>query len=89
MGPIESTVVELAGPDKAGKLAEVTRLLTNNGCNVRSAAVSHPSTHHGYAACVPRELLALQCRLSLCVVTETCWCHVARCGHIMAGWRSC
>ncbi|CAL8463116.1 g2650 [Coccomyxa elongata] len=47
--PIESTLVELAGPDKAGKLAEVTRLLTNNGCNVRSAAVW---TYYGRVAFV-------------------------------------
>ncbi len=45
-GPTESTVVELAGPDKAGKLAQVTRLLTNNGCNVRSAAVRLSATSH-------------------------------------------
>ena len=38
-GPPETTVIELAGPDRAGKLAEVTRLLVNNGCDVRSAAV--------------------------------------------------
>lgn len=30
---------ELGGPDRAGLLAEVTHLLTHNGCNVRSAAV--------------------------------------------------
>ncbi|CAL5228986.1 g12223 [Coccomyxa viridis] len=35
----DSTVIELSGPDRAGKLAEVTKLLMNNGCNVRSAAV--------------------------------------------------
>ena len=39
----DSTVLELSGPDKAGKLAEVTKLLMNNGCNVRSAAVRHVS----------------------------------------------
>ena len=32
-------MIELSGPDRAGKLAEVTKLLMNNGCNVRSAAV--------------------------------------------------
>ena len=37
---VETTVFELAGQDKAGLLAEVTSLLTSNGCNVRSAAVS-------------------------------------------------
>lgn len=36
---IESTVFDLAGQDRAGLLAEVTHLLTHNGCNVRSAAV--------------------------------------------------
>jgi hypothetical protein len=36
---VETTVFELAGEDKPGLLAEVTRLLTSNGCNVRSAAV--------------------------------------------------
>ena len=37
---VETTVFELAGLDEAGLLAEVTRLLTDNGCDVRSAAVS-------------------------------------------------
>jgi glycine cleavage system regulatory protein len=37
---IETTVFDLAGPDRPGLLAEVTELLTRNGCNVRSAAVS-------------------------------------------------
>lgn len=54
-GPTESTVVELAGPDKAGKLAEVTRLLTNNGCNVRSAAVRHPATSHFSSPALPAD----------------------------------
>ena len=54
-GPTESTVVELAGPDKAGKLAEVTRLLTNNGCNVRSAAVRHPATTHFSSPALPAD----------------------------------
>mmetsp|Transcript_16924 Transcript_16924/g.50541 ORF Transcript_16924/g.50541 Transcript_16924/m.50541 type:complete len:574 (+) Transcript_16924:156-1877(+) len=36
---VETTVFELAGRDSAGLLAEVTRLLTDNGCDVRSAAV--------------------------------------------------
>lgn len=36
---IETTVFDLAGPDRPGLLAEVTELLTRNGCNVRSAAV--------------------------------------------------
>ncbi|PSC74677.1 ACT domain-containing ACR2 [Micractinium conductrix] len=39
MNRVETTVFELAGPDRAGLLAEVTHLLTHNGCNVRSAAV--------------------------------------------------
>lgn len=39
MNRIETTVFELAGPDRPGLLAEVTHLLTHNGCNVRSAAV--------------------------------------------------
>lgn len=34
-----STVFELAGSDKVGLLADVTHLLTQNGCEVRSAAV--------------------------------------------------
>ena len=38
----ETTVFELAGEDKPGLLSETTRLLTANGCNVRSAAVSLP-----------------------------------------------
>ena len=32
----------MAGQDRPGLLAEVTHLLTHNGCNVRSAAVSAP-----------------------------------------------
>jgi len=36
---VETTVFELAGQDSAGLLADVTQLLTTNGCNVRSAAV--------------------------------------------------
>ena len=36
----ETTVFELAGADKAGLLAEVTELLDQNDCHVRSAAVS-------------------------------------------------
>lgn len=39
MNRVETTVFELAGPDRPGLLAEVTHLLTHNGCNVRSAAV--------------------------------------------------
>ena len=42
----DSTVIELSGPDRAGKLAEVTKLLMNNGCNVRSAAVRHTCMLH-------------------------------------------
>ena len=39
MARTETTVFELAGEDKPGLLSETTRLLTANGCNVRSAAV--------------------------------------------------
>lgn len=39
MNRVETTVFELAGPDRPGLLAEVTHLLTHNGCNIRSAAV--------------------------------------------------
>lgn len=39
MQRVETTVFELAGADRPGLLAEVTHLLTHNGCNVRSAAV--------------------------------------------------
>lgn len=39
MNFVETTVFELAGPDRPGLLSEVTHLLTHNGCNVRSAAV--------------------------------------------------
>ncbi|KAK9812463.1 hypothetical protein WJX73_001778 [Symbiochloris irregularis] len=46
---VETTVFEVAGQDKAGLLAQVTQLLTSNGCNVRSAAVW---THHNRAAFV-------------------------------------
>ncbi len=41
---VETTVFELAGEDCAGLLADVTHLLTTNGCNVRSAAVCTPLT---------------------------------------------
>ena len=44
---VETTVFELAGRDSAGLLAEVTRLLTDNGCDVRSAAVSTVLQHSG------------------------------------------
>lgn len=37
---VETTVFELAGPDRPGLLADVTQLLTTNDCDVRSAAVS-------------------------------------------------
>ena len=36
---VESTVVQLAGPDRPGLLADVTALLAARGCDVRSAAV--------------------------------------------------
>jgi glycine cleavage system regulatory protein len=36
---VETTVVELAGVDRCGLLADVTDLLTGAGCDVRSAAV--------------------------------------------------
>lgn len=36
---IVTTVLELAGQDQPGLLADVTHLLTTNGCDVRSAAV--------------------------------------------------
>jgi len=36
---VETTVVELAGVDRVGLLADVTDLLTASGCDVRSAAV--------------------------------------------------
>jgi predicted amino acid-binding ACT domain protein len=39
MNRVETTVFQLAGVDRAGLLADVTHLLTHNGCNVRSAAV--------------------------------------------------
>lgn len=39
MNRVETTVFDLAGQDRPGLLAEVTHLLTHNGCNVRSAAV--------------------------------------------------
>lgn len=36
---VVTTVLELAGQDQPGLLADVTHLLTTNGCDVRSAAV--------------------------------------------------
>lgn len=36
---VETTVFELAGHDRPGIVADVAHLLTQNGCNVRSAAV--------------------------------------------------
>jgi hypothetical protein len=35
----ETTVFELIGEDNCGLLADVTQLLTHNGCDVQSAAV--------------------------------------------------
>ena len=43
MARTETTVFELAGEDQPGLLSETTRLLTANGCNVRSAAVGSQS----------------------------------------------
>ena len=40
MHRVMTTVFELAGQDQSGLLADVTHLLTTNGCDVRSAAVS-------------------------------------------------
>ncbi len=40
MHRVVTTVFELAGEDQSGLLADVTHLLTTNGCDVRSAAVS-------------------------------------------------
>ena len=40
---VVTTVFELAGQDQSGLLADVTHLLTTNGCDVRSAAVRHGS----------------------------------------------
>lgn len=39
MNRVETTVFQLAGQDRSGLLSEVTELLTDNGCNVRSAAI--------------------------------------------------
>lgn len=39
-GQTACTVFELVGQDRPGLLADVTQLLTCNGCDVRSAAVS-------------------------------------------------
>ena len=47
MNRVETTVFELAGPDRPGLLAEVTHLLTHNGCNIRSAAVSAAGGRRG------------------------------------------
>lgn len=40
---------QLSGPDRPGVLGDITQLLMQNGCEVRSAAVW---SHQGYAACV-------------------------------------
>ena len=46
---VETTVLQLAGSDRSGLLADVTQLLTATGCDVRSAAVW---TYHARVACV-------------------------------------
>jgi len=46
---VETTVLQLAGSDRVGLLADVTQLLTASGCDVRSAAVW---TYHARVACV-------------------------------------
>lgn len=51
MNRVETTVFELAGPDRPGLLAEVTHLLTHNGCNIRSAAVSAGLRWHWLMCC--------------------------------------
>lgn len=42
---VETTVFEVAGPDRPGLLADVTQLLTTNDCDVRSAAVRLRGIH--------------------------------------------
>ena len=67
----DSTVIELSGPDRAGKLAEVTKLLMNNGCNVRSAAVRH--------------VTSLLCGLICSLHIESIWWGLSLNGHCGAG----
>ena len=43
-----TTVLELAGQDQSGLLADVTHLLTTNGCDVRSAAVRISVAPHAH-----------------------------------------
>lgn len=69
MERVETTVFELAGEDQHGLLADVTQLLTTNGCDVRSAAVwTHRTrvafvvsvTEKGRAVCDEIKLQRLQ-----------------------------
>ena len=50
---VETTVFELAGPDRPGLLADVTQLLTTNDCDVRSAAVGAVLDHSPCKRCRP------------------------------------
>ncbi len=61
---VETSVFELAGQDNSGLLADVTQLLTTNGCNVRSAAVGRCDVH----ACAPA-LAAAGVRLLIALIS--------------------
>ena len=65
---------ELAGEDKPGLLSETTRLLTANGCNVRSAAVSphrlaptYRTAQSSQVYCTLRFTFASKCCTCACV----------------------
>ena len=69
---VETTVFELAGQDRAGITADVAHLLTQNGCNVRSAAVRRmPAPRHLNAHCWARlSIHARQQRTSVMVPVQ-------------------
>ena len=84
----DSTVIELSGPDRAGKLAEVTKLLMNNGCNVRSAAVRR-CIHVAFPCSI-----ALLCARDILPIIRRGWQlkvqHLdCRCGHTRGGSPLC
>ncbi len=82
---VETTVFELAGEDCAGLLADVTHLLTTNGCNVRSAAVRHPAAQ----AAPFRPCTGCLKLVSGRLVSVTQACSGRRCGRTTGAWPLC
>ena len=75
---VVTTVLELAGQDQPGLLADVTHLLTTNGCDVRSAAVRGsflpgPECLHLFEACI--KLVHMDAMACLyCASDQRCVC---------------